>query len=154
MAITLTKKQQSEFEKLGLADPDTLIQPIYDGTVYKEGVLRTESSVFNQHLPESLTPELVQQYHEYNNQYIAASLVAVTQRAKELRNGQPDLTSVTAHIGMGYNGLYADINFDQEVRNPGTGATMIKPVQVTFAHTLPLNNAIKNIRKELSEMTD
>lgn len=94
-----------------------------------EGTANTTSkgSVFNDNLPENLTPEIVENVSDYVTDFVACGLEAVGRYSIKAMVADKELKDVTATIGMGAFGEVSyDINRERLVTPPKGDPVVVK----------------------------
>jgi hypothetical protein len=66
------------------------------------GVATPAEDIYNKHLPEGITPEIVKNISEHNTNFVAASRYAFGVTAVAAMKANPELQKATIDIPMGY----------------------------------------------------
>jgi len=70
------------------------------------------TSVYNEHLPDGLTPSLVKSLSEYNTTYVAAGTYAVGEMAVEAFQKNSKIDRVVSELHLGYKDSF-EVAFDR-----------------------------------------
>lgn len=90
-----------------VAKNEELISKITESLTTEGGVISSTGSVYNDNLPEGLTPETVEAVSDYTTSFVASGMEAVGHAAIKAMVADKAINQVTADIGMGAFGSVA-----------------------------------------------
>lgn len=127
------------------------------GSLSGTNIIESKDSVFEETLPEGLTPEVVKKVNEHVTDFVAAGYVAFAQHSADVMASNKDIDETTGTLGTGALG---DItySFDREKTiNPPKGDPFVQKlagrVNVRFksGESGPL---LKTAREEVRALAD
>ncbi len=127
------------------------------GSLSGTNVIESKDSVFEETLPEGLTPEVVKKVNEHVTDFVAAGYVAFAQHSADVMASNKDIDETTGTLGTGALG---DITYSfdrQKTINPPKGEPFVQKlagrVNVRFksGESGPL---LKTAREEVRALAD
>jgi len=138
-----------------------LAEKIQQNLVVNEGTIEEKNrhSVYDENLPEGITPEMVNSIAKYNAAFINASHVAVAKMAAELFKEDERKNSVNASIGFFGPDDTVDITvhrsktFTNSFAKEGEPKEVEKTLYMQSSVTVRSNNGVglRNLKEELSK---
>ena len=96
------------------------------GSLSGTNVIESKDSVFEETLPEGLTPEVVKKVNEHVTDFVAAGYVAFAQHSADVMASNKDIDETTGTLGTGALG---DITYSfdrQKTINPPKGEPFVQ----------------------------
>ena len=127
------------------------------GSLSGTNIIESKDSVFEETLPEGLTPEVVKKVNEHVTDFVAAGYVAFAQHSADVMASNKDIDETTGTLGTGALG---DITYSfdrQKTINPPKGEPFVQKlagrVNVRFksGESGPL---LKTAREEVRALAD
>ena len=127
------------------------------GSLSGTNVIESKDSVFEETLPEGLTPEVVKKVNDHVTDFVAAGYVAFAQHSADVMASNKDIDETTGTLGTGALGD-STYSFDrQKTINPPKGEPFVQKlagrVNVRFksGESGPL---LKTAREEVRALAD
>ena len=128
-----------------------------DLSIDAQGTGTSKIDLYNTHLPEDLTPQIVTRVSDYNSTFTAAGTYAFGQVSAEAMRADPNLTKTGIDIPMGNDTLKIGVERERSWKNPTApdGPRVVKHAVVSTAYEVRAGrNAgqLKAAREAISEL--